>query len=255
MSPLKRSDVKNHLHSPFFTKIHLIQPESQPDATGFSGAEPDTIKAIPSGFAQDFLAEHSSSRGTAAPADRVTGSGSLRRLPVRKACKREAALRFPAHRLHPARTPGSPHGTSWRELDACRRDHGAGSRHHDSPDGLALHVGRPRLLPNGHWDDGGKCGPACAGACSGGSGKAIQRRRTRFCPDEKSPGFAHRGRYSPTPPYPATLVAGNYRREASVSDPRKISHVSRRTRAECWAMCHASAPISCRDLKRGANHD
>ena len=37
MSLIKRSDVKNHLSPRFRTKIHLCQPESQPDATGFSG--------------------------------------------------------------------------------------------------------------------------------------------------------------------------------------------------------------------------
>ena len=40
MSPTKLSDVKNHLPPPFLTEIHLCQPESQPDATGCSVAEP-----------------------------------------------------------------------------------------------------------------------------------------------------------------------------------------------------------------------
>ncbi len=47
MSPFKRSDVKNHLHSPFLTKPHLGQPESQPDATGYSAGEPDAMRANP----------------------------------------------------------------------------------------------------------------------------------------------------------------------------------------------------------------
>jgi len=76
MSPLKRSDVQNHLHPPFFTKIHLVQPESQPDATGFSVAESGAINTNPSGIVQDFLADHSSSPAALAPADHVTGSGS-----------------------------------------------------------------------------------------------------------------------------------------------------------------------------------
>jgi len=45
MSLIKQSDVKNHLSPRFRTKIHLRQPESQPDATGFSAAEPDAINA------------------------------------------------------------------------------------------------------------------------------------------------------------------------------------------------------------------
>ena len=74
MSLIKKSDVKNHLSPRFRTKIHLCQPESQPDATGFSVAEPDAIKANPSSFADDFVAEHSSSGTSVAPADPVTGS-------------------------------------------------------------------------------------------------------------------------------------------------------------------------------------
>lgn len=76
MSPLMRSDVKNHLRPPFLTRIHVVQPESQPDATGFSGVEPDTIKANPATFAEDFVAEHSSSGRAVAPTHPVTGSDS-----------------------------------------------------------------------------------------------------------------------------------------------------------------------------------
>ena len=74
MSLIKKSDVKNHLSPRYRTKIHLCQPESQPDATGFSVAEPDAIKANPSSFAEDFVAEHSSSGAAVAPADPVPGS-------------------------------------------------------------------------------------------------------------------------------------------------------------------------------------
>ena len=55
MNPIKRSDVKNHLHSPFLTRVH-------------------TTKADPLGFAQDFVAEHSSSDVAVAPSDPLTGS-------------------------------------------------------------------------------------------------------------------------------------------------------------------------------------
>ena len=41
MSLVKKSDVKNHL-SPHHQKlIHLCPPLSQPDATGFSGDQPE----------------------------------------------------------------------------------------------------------------------------------------------------------------------------------------------------------------------
>ena len=40
MSFSKQGDVKNHLSHRTRSQIHLIQPASQPDATGFSGVEP-----------------------------------------------------------------------------------------------------------------------------------------------------------------------------------------------------------------------
>ncbi|MGO8758642.1 MAG: hypothetical protein ACLQG3_11005 [Terracidiphilus sp.] len=66
--------MKSHLHPPFLAKIHVVQPESQPDATGFSVAEPGAIQANPSTFAEDFLAEHSSSGVVVAQAVPLTGS-------------------------------------------------------------------------------------------------------------------------------------------------------------------------------------
>jgi hypothetical protein len=74
MSLTRKSDVKNHLSPRFRTKIHLCPPESQPDATGFSVAEPDATEAKPSIFAEDFVAEHSTTRVAVAPADPVIGS-------------------------------------------------------------------------------------------------------------------------------------------------------------------------------------
>ena len=76
MSPIKRSDVESHVHSPFLARIHLVQSESQPDATGFSGSDLETIEASPSGFAEDFVAEHSSSCVAVAQTEQVTDSGS-----------------------------------------------------------------------------------------------------------------------------------------------------------------------------------
>lgn len=76
MSLTMKSDVKNHLSLHFRTKIHLCEPVSQPDATGFSGADPDAIAANPSGFGEDFVREHSSSRA-ALVEDNSQGEPSL----------------------------------------------------------------------------------------------------------------------------------------------------------------------------------
>lgn len=65
---------KNHLSPRFRTKIHLCEPASQPDATGFSTAEPDAITANPSHFAKDFIAEHSSSGTVLAQDNPLIGS-------------------------------------------------------------------------------------------------------------------------------------------------------------------------------------
>jgi hypothetical protein len=74
MSQIRQSDVKNHLSPGFRTKIHLCDPVSQPDATGYSVPEPEAVKADPSAFAMDFVAEHSLSGAAAAPADPAAGS-------------------------------------------------------------------------------------------------------------------------------------------------------------------------------------
>jgi hypothetical protein len=74
MSQIRQSDVKNHLSPRFRTKIHLCDPVSQPDTTGYSVPEADAIKANPSTFAQDFVTEHSNSVAAVASADPVTGS-------------------------------------------------------------------------------------------------------------------------------------------------------------------------------------
>lgn len=74
MSLLKQSDVKNHLSPRYRSKIHLRESVCQPDATSASVAEPDVTQAIPSDFARDFVAEHSSA-GTVERAP-LTGSFS-----------------------------------------------------------------------------------------------------------------------------------------------------------------------------------
>ena len=58
MSLIKKSDVKNHLSLRYRTQIHLSQPESQPDATGFSVVEMGKVQSDRSTFAEDFVAEH-----------------------------------------------------------------------------------------------------------------------------------------------------------------------------------------------------
>jgi D-tyrosyl-tRNA(Tyr) deacylase len=82
MSLHKQSDVKNHLSPRYRTKIYLCKPVS--DATGLSVAEPDAIKAVPLGFAEDFLAEHSSSGEVPASTGPVTGSISPQATAVSK---------------------------------------------------------------------------------------------------------------------------------------------------------------------------
>jgi len=84
MSILKRSDVKNHLHAPFFPNAHVRQP----DATAFSAAEPAAIKVAPSLlFAEDFIEEHSSSSVFAASTGPVTGAPAPQPLPASKSAK------------------------------------------------------------------------------------------------------------------------------------------------------------------------
>jgi hypothetical protein len=74
MSIINRTEVKMLLRPPFLTKIHLCTPETEPDATGFSEAEPDAMNTQPSGFAADFVAEHSSSSSSSAPGRPLPGS-------------------------------------------------------------------------------------------------------------------------------------------------------------------------------------
>jgi hypothetical protein len=73
MSLVNRSDANNHPSLNFRTRTHSSAPESQPDATGFSGDEPDVDKASVLGFAADFVAEHSAA-GIGASTDHLPGS-------------------------------------------------------------------------------------------------------------------------------------------------------------------------------------
>jgi hypothetical protein len=53
MSIIKKSDVERHSRD-----INLCRQVSQPDATGFSVAEPDEIMLNPSAFSEDYCREH-----------------------------------------------------------------------------------------------------------------------------------------------------------------------------------------------------
>lgn len=70
MSLIKKSDVKNHLSSRHRTKIQLSEPASLPDATGYSGAEPDATDESPSAFTGDSSAEHTIAVMPAIPASK-----------------------------------------------------------------------------------------------------------------------------------------------------------------------------------------
>lgn len=84
MSLVKKSDVKNHLSAQFRKAIHLSYPDSQPDATGFSGAGSISIPASPSTFAEDLNEEHSATGKSIGQADRVIDSASTRPQAVTK---------------------------------------------------------------------------------------------------------------------------------------------------------------------------
>lgn len=55
MSNIRQSDVKNHLSPRYRTQIHLCQPESLPDATGFSDQELPGAEPTPNDSMQDAL--------------------------------------------------------------------------------------------------------------------------------------------------------------------------------------------------------
>jgi len=66
MSIFEKIDTERHRRD-----INLCRPISQPDATGFSVAEPDEIKPNPSAFSDDYSREH------AIPAKSVTPIGFI----------------------------------------------------------------------------------------------------------------------------------------------------------------------------------
>lgn len=74
MSFTRKSDVKNHLSARGRARNHPYVSPSQPDATGFSEAEPGEIQIEPSGFAEDFVGEHSPREASSVPAASASGS-------------------------------------------------------------------------------------------------------------------------------------------------------------------------------------
>jgi hypothetical protein len=74
VSNISQSDVKSHLSLRFPVKIHLCEPLSQPNAMGFSVAEPETMNANRLNFAEDFIAEHSFMGTVVTPAGQVSNS-------------------------------------------------------------------------------------------------------------------------------------------------------------------------------------
>jgi hypothetical protein len=73
MGLIKKSDQKNHLSLRYRSKIYLCEPVSQPDATGYSVAEPGVIKVEPSAFVKDYSAEHTIAGRQATPTANPTG--------------------------------------------------------------------------------------------------------------------------------------------------------------------------------------
>ena len=93
MSIIEKSDVERHRRD-----INLCRPVSQPDATGFSVAEPEEIKPNPSAFSDDYSREH------AIPGKSVTPIGFIgTQAPV---CgnqhKSETPFRFAVRAAHSA---------------------------------------------------------------------------------------------------------------------------------------------------------
>ena len=66
MSIFEKIDIERHRRD-----IYLCKPVSQPDATGFSGAEADAIERDSSALIEDYSGEH------APPGKSVTPTGSI----------------------------------------------------------------------------------------------------------------------------------------------------------------------------------
>ena len=239
-------------------QIHLCAPESQPDATGFSGAEPDAIKADPAVSAKDFVAEHSSIAGPLCAGRSSDRLPFARWQPVRiekRASVKPHSVFLRKGCILPERLDPLC-GAGLRKLDACGRDHSADSRYHDSPHGLALPVRAPPHFPKRLWAHGGRCGPASVGGCPEASGEAIQRRRACFRSGQEISGLSHRARHIATPPDPAIHFARDCRRVASHGRSLEISRASQMLERRALSPVPRSADMSsCSVSKRRANPD
>ena len=55
MNNIRKSDMENHLSPRPRTQIHLCQPQSVPDATGFSGQELSSARPTPNDSMEDAI--------------------------------------------------------------------------------------------------------------------------------------------------------------------------------------------------------
>jgi len=78
MSIFEKIDTERHRRD-----INLCRPVSQPDATGFSGAEPEAIELIPSAFIEDYSTEHTihGKSVTPTPATRIQTAAVSKKTP------------------------------------------------------------------------------------------------------------------------------------------------------------------------------
>lgn len=70
MGLIKKIDVKEHFAARRASRRTAAQLASEPDATGFSGAEAAETRLNVRDFAEDFVKEHSSSSAPAVPPSR-----------------------------------------------------------------------------------------------------------------------------------------------------------------------------------------
>ena len=86
MSLIKKSDVKNHLSARHHNRMHLA-PASQPDATGFSGTNQESVKTNGADFTQDLAAEEMTAPLTGAGLDSSTDSSTPQAPAIIRAAK------------------------------------------------------------------------------------------------------------------------------------------------------------------------
>jgi hypothetical protein len=75
MSLIKKADVKEYFAARRALRLNALHSVSQPDATGFPGVEPAETRSNAPDFVEDFVREHSSLSGPAAPVAAAGESG------------------------------------------------------------------------------------------------------------------------------------------------------------------------------------